>query len=428
MSEDYVMRSMKEYRMLVAKEVLESASAMYGFDYEESVLRILGVSMRRDELERALEPVLERALEPEVREEVREEVHEEVRKEVRVSEDDKEVSYKKVTPKKKREIKVKSVLAAELAPECERVLAPAVEVEAGVVVEVEVEVEAGVVVEVEAGVEAVVEKECDVVVEKECEVVVVEKEVVARKRKPSPKDLREKAEREAKAAVLKAEREAREEALQLAKRERALALQAAKEAKQAALQAEKDAKQAALQAAKEAKMAKEVKTVKDVGAKPTAKKVKSKEVVVSKPAVAGVAVAVAGSAVEGGMRCVPAAVKEVEGGMRCVPAVEGGMRGVPAAVAEEYEEDEDEDEEAVIDVKLFKWNGVSYLRSVDGVIYDVATNEALGVWSENGNKIEFDSPESEEELCATEMMEDSECEGGDDGVDGLCKGMVACAV
>jgi hypothetical protein len=51
------------------------------------------------------------------------------------------------------------------------------------------------------------------------------------------------------------------------------------------------------------------------------------------------------------------------------------------------------------------------LRSKSGVIYDEKSNESIGVWNEKEEKIEFDAVESETELCATEIMSESEdCE------------------
>jgi len=57
------------------------------------------------------------------------------------------------------------------------------------------------------------------------------------------------------------------------------------------------------------------------------------------------------------------------------------------------------------------------------------------VWNAKENKIVFDGPESEDELCATEIMTNSGDEGeGEDEVefgdelDGMCSAMGACAI
>lgn len=73
-------------------------------------------------------------------------------------------------------------------------------------------------------------------------------------------------------------------------------------------------------------------------------------------------------------------------------------------------EEEEEDAPEIV-VRVFKWNGVSYLRSVvGGVIYDKFTNEPLGVWNAKENNIEFDGPESEDELM-TDIGDEGEGEG-----------------
>ena len=109
-----------------------------------------------------------------------------------------------------------------------------------------------------------------------------------------------------------------------------------------------------------------------------------------------------------------------------VAAVVQAAAPVQAKPAAEEEGEEEEGEEAEIDVQLFKWNGVSYLLSADGVVYDKNTNEPLGVWNAKENKIVFDGPESEDELCATEVMDESE--GEDDDLAGMCSAMGACAI
>jgi len=126
------------------------------------------------------------------------------------------------------------------------------------------------------------------------------------------------------------------------------------------------------------------------------------------------------------------AEKEAEKPVQVAAPVQAKPTAAAAASAVE-EGEEDEDDEPEIDVQLFKWDGVSYLLSADGVVYDRNTNEALGVWNAKENKIVFDGPESEDELCATEIMSESDGDGDDevefgDELDGVCSAMGACAI
>ena len=61
-------------------------------------------------------------------------------------------------------------------------------------------------------------------------------------------------------------------------------------------------------------------------------------------------------------------------------------------------------------MQVFKWNGVFYLRSANGDVYDKSTCEALGVWNAKENKIEFDSPESEDDLMSQLTEDDGDCD------------------
>ena len=55
---------------------------------------------------------------------------------------------------------------------------------------------------------------------------------------------------------------------------------------------------------------------------------------------------------------------------------------------EEESDDEDEEEqEEVVKVKRVKINGKDYLKSSNNVLYDVDTNDAIGVWDENKQEI-----------------------------------------
>jgi hypothetical protein len=63
-------------------------------------------------------------------------------------------------------------------------------------------------------------------------------------------------------------------------------------------------------------------------------------------------------------------------------------------VAEEEEEEEEEEE---VKVEKFEFNGVTYLRSSNNVIYDSTTQDEIGVWNEAKKEITFCEPDSDEE-------------------------------
>jgi hypothetical protein len=80
---------------------------------------------------------------------------------------------------------------------------------------------------------------------------------------------------------------------------------------------------------------------------------------------------------------------------------------------EDEDEDEDEDEkEEVVKVKRVKINGKDYLKSSNNVLYDVDTNDAIGVWDENKqeiilNELDEDSYDDEDD---NEESDDSDNE------------------
>ena len=55
---------------------------------------------------------------------------------------------------------------------------------------------------------------------------------------------------------------------------------------------------------------------------------------------------------------------------------------------EEEEEDEDEEEEQIV-VKKFEHNGIVYMKSQTGTIYDAKTQDELGIYNESIKEIEF---------------------------------------
>ena len=50
-----------------------------------------------------------------------------------------------------------------------------------------------------------------------------------------------------------------------------------------------------------------------------------------------------------------------------------------------------------IEVKKFDFKGKTYLKSNMNVIYDIKSEEAIGVWNESNNEIEFKELEDEDE-------------------------------
>ena len=54
---------------------------------------------------------------------------------------------------------------------------------------------------------------------------------------------------------------------------------------------------------------------------------------------------------------------------------------------EESDDEDEEDEEEVVKVKRIKINDKDYLKSTNNVLYDVDTNDAIGVWDENKQEI-----------------------------------------
>jgi len=66
-------------------------------------------------------------------------------------------------------------------------------------------------------------------------------------------------------------------------------------------------------------------------------------------------------------------------------------------VADLESESESEDEEPVVAVKKFEHQGVTYLKSGDGVLYDAKTQSVVGKWNETSKSIEVYNDESEEE-------------------------------
>ena len=73
---------------------------------------------------------------------------------------------------------------------------------------------------------------------------------------------------------------------------------------------------------------------------------------------------------------------------------------VPAVqepVADLESESESEDDKPVVTVKKFEHDGVSYLKSSDGVLYDAKSQEVVGKWNETTKSIDMYNGDSDEE-------------------------------
>jgi hypothetical protein len=49
-----------------------------------------------------------------------------------------------------------------------------------------------------------------------------------------------------------------------------------------------------------------------------------------------------------------------------------------------------EEEEEEVEVEEFEYEGVTYLKSNKGVVYDMETSEEIGRWNEENKRIEVD--------------------------------------
>ena len=59
-------------------------------------------------------------------------------------------------------------------------------------------------------------------------------------------------------------------------------------------------------------------------------------------------------------------------------------------------------------VKKFSFGGVKYLKDPAGTIYDLASQDRIGVWNEEDKKIVFDAKGDEEDECSEEDYEDAD--------------------
>ena len=64
---------------------------------------------------------------------------------------------------------------------------------------------------------------------------------------------------------------------------------------------------------------------------------------------------------------------------------------------EELHEEEEEEEEEATEVVKFDVDGKTYLKDNEGVLYDMETQEAVGVWNEETKRIDEIDEDSDEE-------------------------------
>ena len=160
------------------------------------------------------------------------------------------------------------------------------------------------------------------------------------------------------------------------------AKKAAKEAELAAKKAAKEAELGEKKAAKEAELA-EKKAAKEAAKTPKAEKA---------PKAAKVEKAAAAAKVEKGKKETKVEKKEA------AAAKEAEKIAVSQSTEELVaEEEEEEEEEEAVKVEKFEFNGVTYLRSSNNVMYDSTTQDEIGVWNEAKKEITFCEPDSDEE-------------------------------
>ena len=159
------------------------------------------------------------------------------------------------------------------------------------------------------------------------------------------------------------------------------AKKAAKEAELAAKKAAKEAELGEKKAAKEAELA-EKKAAKEAAKTPKAEKA---------PKAAKVEKAAAAAKVEKGKKETKVEKKEA------AAAIEAVKIAVSQSTEELVAEEEEEEEEEEVKVEKFEFNGVTYLRSSNNVMYDSTTQDEIGVWNEAKKEITFCEPDSDEE-------------------------------
>ncbi len=205
------------------------------------------------------------------------------------------------------------------------------------------------------------------------------------------------AEKAAKAAEKQAAKDAKEAAKQ-AVIDAKLAKEVEKASKAAEKQAAKDAKEAAKQAVIDAKLAKEAEKAAAIKAKEDAKLAKEAE----KEAKAAAKLA------KEAVKAEKAAAKAEKEASK-VEKIAVELEPAPAAETKTAANAEQEGSKGnlgspAVRVKKFSFEGVKYLKDTAGTIYDLATQDRIGVWNEDEKKIVLDAKgeEDEEDECSEE--------------------------
>jgi len=81
---------------------------------------------------------------------------------------------------------------------------------------------------------------------------------------------------------------------------------------------------------------------------------------------------------------------------------------------EEDDSDDEEEEEEVVKVKRVKINNKDYLKSSNNVLYDVETNDAIGVWDENKQEIILNELDEDSYVEDDDNNDESEDDDSDD--------------
>jgi hypothetical protein len=81
---------------------------------------------------------------------------------------------------------------------------------------------------------------------------------------------------------------------------------------------------------------------------------------------------------------------------------------------EESDDEDEEEEEEVVKVKRVKINDKDYLKSTNNVLYDVDTNDAIGVWDENKQEIILNELDEDSYVDEDNNEESDDDESDDD--------------
>jgi len=215
----------------------------------------------------------------------------------------------------------------------------------------------------------------------------------------------------AKSAAKAADKEAKESAKLAKSADKEAAVKAkddAKQAKEDAKQAKEDAKQAKELAKEEAVKAKEAAKAEKEAAKEAAKAEKE---AAKADKDAEKATKAAAKMVKDAEKAEKAAAKAEKEAAKAEKDVES--KPAAADVFQNAVEPVDEGSNVnqgspAVRVKKFSFGGVKYLKDTAGTIYDLASQDRIGVWNEEEKKIVFDAKGDEEEECSEEDYEDAD--------------------